>query len=195
MVPLCPKIKNLAWSSLAHMLRSPCLPPSPRWAPSCKLFPLYAHVSPVFRAEKCKPCPVALVPTLGCSRPLPPGLLLLASALSGNIRPGYVFFFLVKRFSHSDRSGHPAREIYTHRVNHARRSFRFCLDEPRRESAGRFTPGCTHDHAPMSRSEAETAQGGAPPNPTLVRFTCVLLLLLLYVAATAAVVPLLLRLV
>ena len=49
-------------------------------------------------------------------------------------------------------------------------------------------------HAPTSRSEAETAQGGAPPNPTLIRSTCVLLLLLLYVAATATVV-LLLRLI
>ena len=51
---------------------------------------------PWFHSEKCKPCPVALVPTLGCSRPLPPSLLLLASALPGDIIPGYVFFVLVK---------------------------------------------------------------------------------------------------
>ena len=54
-------------------------------------FLLYVPVSPVSRADRCKPCPVALVPTLGCSRPLPRSLLLLAFALSGNIIPGYIF--------------------------------------------------------------------------------------------------------
>ena len=73
--------RYLAWSRLACMLRSRCLPPSPRSAPSSKLSPLYVPMSPVSRAERCKPCPVALVPTLGCSRPLPPSLLLLASAV------------------------------------------------------------------------------------------------------------------
>ena len=34
---------------------------------------------------------MALVPTLGCSGPLHPSLLLLAFILSGNIIPGYVF--------------------------------------------------------------------------------------------------------
>ena len=62
-----PKTKHLAWSRLACMLRSRCLPPSPRSAPSSKLYPLYVPVSPVSCAERCKPCPVALVPTLGCS--------------------------------------------------------------------------------------------------------------------------------
>ena len=68
-------------------------PTSPRSAPSSKLSPLYVPVSPFSRAERCKPYPLALVPTLGCSRPLPPSLLLLASALSGNMIPGYVFVF------------------------------------------------------------------------------------------------------
>ena len=54
------------------MLRLRCLQPSPRSAPSSKLSPLYVPVSPVSRAERCKPCLMALVPTLGCSRPLPP---------------------------------------------------------------------------------------------------------------------------
>ena len=62
----------LAWSRLACMLRSRCLPPSLRSAPSSKLSPLYASVIPVSRAKRCKPCPVTLVPTPGCSRPLPP---------------------------------------------------------------------------------------------------------------------------
>ena len=84
-----PPPKYLAWWKLACMLCSRCLPPSPRSAPSSKLSPLYVPVSPVSRAERCKPCPVALVPTLGFSRPLTPSLLLLASALSGNIIPGY----------------------------------------------------------------------------------------------------------
>ena len=56
-----------------------------------KLSSLDVPVSPVSRAERCKPCPVALVPTLGSSRPLPPSLLLLASALSGNLIPGCLF--------------------------------------------------------------------------------------------------------
>ena len=83
------KKKDLAWSRLACMLRSRYVPPSPRSAPSSKLSQLYVPVSAVSRAERCKPCPVALIPTLGCSQPLLPSLLLLASALSGNIIPGY----------------------------------------------------------------------------------------------------------
>ena len=83
--------KHSAWSRLACMLRSLCVPPLPRSAPSSKLSPLCVPVSPVSRGERCKSYPVALVPTLGCSRPLPPSLLLLASALSGNIIPGDVF--------------------------------------------------------------------------------------------------------
>ena len=54
---------------------------------------LYVPVSPVSRAGRCKPRPVALVPTLRSSRPLPPSLVLLASALSGNIIPGHMFLF------------------------------------------------------------------------------------------------------
>ena len=44
--------------------RMPPSPPSPRSASSSKLSPLYVSLSPVARAERCKPCPVALVPTL-----------------------------------------------------------------------------------------------------------------------------------
>ena len=65
----------------------------------------------------------------------------------------------------------------------------------RRESAGRFILICNYALAPTSRSGAETAQGGAPPNPTLIRSIHALLLLLLYVAATVAVVLLLLRII
>ena len=88
--------KYLPWSRLACMLRSRCLPPSPRSAPSSKLSPLYVPVSPVSRADRCKPCPVALVPTLGCSRPLPPSLLLLACALSGKYYAGVCLLDKVK---------------------------------------------------------------------------------------------------
>ena len=102
--------KYLVWSRLAIMLRLRCLPPLPRSAPSSKLSPLYVPVSPVSRAERCKPCPEALVPTLGCSQPLPPSLLLLASALSGNLIPGYVFLCKQKLSFYSDTSSHPARE-------------------------------------------------------------------------------------
>ena len=54
----------------------------------------------------------------------------------------------------------PRKTKITHRVNHAHRRFRSCLDErspARRESAGWFTLVCTHAHAPTSRSGAETA--------------------------------------
>ena len=54
-----------------------------------KLSTPYVLARPVFRAQRCKPCPVVLVSTLGCSRCLPPSPLLLASALSGNIIPRY----------------------------------------------------------------------------------------------------------
>ena len=72
------------------MLCSRCLPPLPRSAPSSKLSPLYVHVSLVSRAERCTPCPVALVPTLGCSRPLPPSLSCW-HPLSGSIILRYAF--------------------------------------------------------------------------------------------------------
>ena len=48
--------KYLAWSRLACMLRSRCLPPSPRSAPSSTLSPLDFPVSPVSRAERFEPC-------------------------------------------------------------------------------------------------------------------------------------------
>ena len=74
-----------------------------------------------------------------------------------------------------------------------------CLDArppEGRESAGRFTLVCTHAHAPTSRSGAETVKGDAPPNPTLIQSTSILLLLLLCVAATDAIgLLLLLRLI
>ena len=189
--------KYLAWSKLACMLRLRCLPPAPRSAASTKLSPLYFPVRPISRAERCKSCPVALVPTLGCSRPLPPSLLLLASALSENMIPGYVLcscknnpYIRTRLVTPQEKNNHTGSTTPTDL------RFRSCLDErppARRESAGRFTIVCTHVHTPTSRSGAETAQGGAPPNPTLIRSTCVLLLLLLlYVAATAAAVLLLL---
>ena len=105
-----------------------------------------------------------------------------------NYNTGMCVFVQVKKSLHSDTSSYPARAKQIHRFNHAHRRFRSCFDErrpARRESAGRFTLVCSHAHAPTSRSAADTAQGGAPPNPTLVRFICVLLLLL-YAAATAA---------
>ena len=105
-----PPEKYLAWSRLACMLRSRRLPSSPRSAPSPKLSLLYVPVSPVSRAERCKPCPVALVSTLGRSRSLSLSLILLASALSGNIITGYVFFFKQKRSLHADTSSYPARQ-------------------------------------------------------------------------------------
>ena len=187
-----PKTTYLPWSSRVHAALLMCA----TLASLGRLSPLYFPMSSASRAERYKPCYVALVPTLGCSRSLPPSLLLLASVLSGNITPGYVFLLKDKRSLHSDTSSYPAREKWTHRVNHSHRRFRSCLDErppARREIAGRFTPVCTHFHAHTSRSGSKTAQGGAPPNPTLIRSTSVLLLLLLYVVDatdSAVVLPL-----
>ena len=75
--------------------------PSPRSASSSELFPLFAPLSPVARAERCKPCPVALVLTLGCFWPAPPSFLLFASGLSGSILPRYLFMLKSKWSSFS----------------------------------------------------------------------------------------------
>ena len=73
---------------------------------------------------------------------------------------GICLFVQVRTVLHSDTYTYPAREKYTHRVDHAHRLFRSCLDErppARWESAGRFILVCTHAHAPTSRSGVETA--------------------------------------
>ena len=57
MVPPCPKIYIWPGRASQCMLRSRCLPPSPRSAPSSKLSPLYVPVSPVSRADmQAVPC-------------------------------------------------------------------------------------------------------------------------------------------
>ena len=69
------------------MLPPRCMLSSLRSAPSCHRFdqvqasPALCPVSPVAPAVRCKPCPVALVPTLGCSRPPSRNLDLLRSAV------------------------------------------------------------------------------------------------------------------
>ena len=92
MVPFCPKnIFGLVEARVHAALAMPAT-----LAAVGAIFqdlPALCPCTPVSRAERCKPCLVALVPTLGCSRPLPPSLLLLAPALSGIIMPGYVFLF------------------------------------------------------------------------------------------------------
>ena len=73
--------------------------------------PLYVPVSPVARAARCNPCPVALVPTLGCSRPPSRNLDLVRSALSGRIIPESIFILNSKRSLHfSGTSSYPARK-------------------------------------------------------------------------------------
>ena len=149
--------------------------------------PLYVPVSPVSREERCKPCPVALVRTLGCSRPLPLSLLLLASALSGNIIPGFCLFC-------SSKNGH---------------NIRIRLVTPQKKSKHTGSTMPTDAFAPASTSAARAAGGRKPICPCLhpcpcthveIRgqnspgrhapkphnnpiHMCILLLLLLYVAA------------
>ena len=113
----------------------------------------------------------------------------IRSARKYNTR--YVFSFKKNSHLRSDTSSYPARDKNTHRANDLHRHFCSCLADgpPARWKAqtGLSLSACTHARAPTSRSGAETAKGGAPPNPTLIRPKCVLLLLLLYVAATAVV--------
>ena len=73
------------------MLPSRCMLASMRSAPSAKLPPLYVPMSPVARPPRFKQCPVALVPTLGCSRRPDRNLDLLISALYGHIIPEGTF--------------------------------------------------------------------------------------------------------
>ena len=114
---------------------------------------------------------VALVPTLGCSRPLPLSLLPLASALSA------IIYRDMSLCSTSENGPYIRTRLVTPQESNKHTgsttptdafAARSCLDErppARRESAGQFTLVCTHAHAPMSRSGAETAQGGAPLTP------------------------------
>ena len=85
MVPLCSIFFSsllLFWSRFVHAALAMHATLA---TPSSKLSPLYVPVSPVARAAKCKPCSVALVPTLGCCRPQT-NLDLLRSALPGRTR-------------------------------------------------------------------------------------------------------------
>ena len=84
--------------------------PSPRSASSSKLSSLYVPLSPVARAERCKPCPVALVPIHGCFRPPPPSLLLLTSALSGSNTGICLYVEVTTVLIFSDASSYPARK-------------------------------------------------------------------------------------
>ena len=110
MEPLCSE-KNVAVGRDSCMLPSRCMLASLRSAPSFKLPPFCVPVSPVARAARCKPCPVALVPTLGCSRPPARNLDLVRSILSGRIMPEDIFILKTKRPLHfSDTSRYPARK-------------------------------------------------------------------------------------
>ena len=93
------------------MQASRCMPPSLHSAPSSKLPPFCVPVSPVARAARCKPCPVALVPTRGCSRPRAGNHDLVRSALSERIKDEDIFILKTKRSLHfSDTSSYPARK-------------------------------------------------------------------------------------
>ena len=63
-------------------------------------FPRSVPVSPVAPAARCKPCPVALVPTLGCSRPPARNLDLVRSARPGRIIREDMFILKTKRSLH-----------------------------------------------------------------------------------------------
>ena len=169
MVPLCPK-KYLPWSRFACMLRSRCLLPSPRAAPSSKLSPLYVPVSPVSRVERCKPCPVARVPTLGCSWPLPPNLSSCWHPLCPVCPEIYyrdMSICLRKNGPYIRTRLVTPQEKYKHTGSTTPSDgfFRSCLDK--RPPAQAVLPlcVCTHVHAPTWRSGAEPAQAARPQTP------------------------------
>ena len=140
--------------------------PSLGSAPSSKLPPFYVPVSPVARAARCKPCPVALVPTLGCSRPPARNLDLVRSALSGRIIPEDIFILETKRSLHfSDTSSYPQEKEYR-----LTQTLSLVPRQARARAAGerRISLVCTHAHVPTARSGAETPQGGAPAIATLI---------------------------
>ena len=98
------------------------------------------------RGERCKPCPVALVPTIGCFRPPPPSLLLLRFALSASIIPGSVIMLNSKGSSFS-RTRLPRKK--KDEVSPSPRSLHSCLDEyapARRETVGVYP--CLHPCPP-----------------------------------------------
>ena len=136
MVPLCPEKFSLLLLFWSRFMHAALTMHAILAAPSSKPPPLYVPVSPVARAARCKPCLVALVSTLGCSRPPARNLDLLRSALSGRIIPESIFILKSKRSLHfSDTSSYPA----TKEAPAQPRRFRSCLDErapARRESAG-----------------------------------------------------------
>ena len=149
------------------MLPSPCMLPSMCSAPSAKLPPLYAPVSPVARAPRFKPCPVALVPTLGCSRPPTRNFYLLRSSLSGRIIPAYIYLFQRQNGPYISRKSPFIPQEKKHRLT---QTISLVPGRALARAAGerRILLVCIHAHVPTARSRAETAQGGAPANPTLI---------------------------
>ena len=121
-------------------------------------FPVLCPFEPRRPAERCKPCPVALVPTLGCSRPPPPSLLLLTSALSGSVMPGSVFVMKAKRFVFS-RTRLVIPQEKRHRLTHTQ-TLSLVPRRARARAAGerRFTLVCTHAHEPTARSASKKVE-------------------------------------
>ena len=101
MLPLCSEKFVCCCSGRdSCMLPSRCMLPSLHPVPSSKLPPFCLPVSPVTRAARCKPCPVALVPILGCSRPPARNLDLVRSARPGRIIREDMFILKTKRSLH-----------------------------------------------------------------------------------------------
>ena len=156
----------LSWSRRACVLRSRCLPLSSRSAPSSELFPLYVPANPTSRAKGCKPYSVALVPTLGCSRPLPASLLLHL------IYPQIHYRDICFR---SSRNGPYIRtclvtpqEEKKHRVNHAHKHFCSCLHErppARQESAGCLPRSAFVPTHPLVEIQGRNFPGRRAPKP------------------------------
>ena len=115
-------------------------------------FPLYVPLSPVARAERCKPCLVTLTPTLCFFRPLTPGLL-LTRALSGSILPGSVFMLKFK-WSLFSRTSIVIPQEKKHRLTHTH-TLSLVPRRARVRAAGerRFTIHCRPNaHEPTARS-------------------------------------------
>ena len=188
---ILPKNKYLAWSSLAGMLRSRLLPILAALGAIFQAFPALCHCEPNLPrgAMQAVPCGAHsntwLLPA-STSQPSPAGICSVRKYCTG-----ICVFVRVKTVLTFDHGWIPRKRKINPPSQPRPQTLSLLPDRAAARAAGERRPVYPFLHPCTSRTGAETAHGGAPPNPTLIRSTCVLLLLILCVAATAALVLLL----
>ena len=126
--------------------------PSPRSAPPSKLSQLYVPASRVARAARCKPCPVALVPTLGCSASRSQPLDLLKFAIP-KYNTGICISVEAKTVLILSDTSSYCSKMCTHTLNHAQ-TLSLVPRRARARAAGekRLIHFCIHAHTLTARS-------------------------------------------